>query len=88
MRTTFPAQSVTTPGVQILQREAPAAVPLIPRKRVAAYCRVSTDMEQQASSLETQMESFRELIAARPGWALADVYADADMSYGRIPKIP
>jgi site-specific DNA recombinase len=69
-----------TPGVQVLQRELPANVEIIQRRRVAAYCRVSTDLEQQASSLETQMQSFRELIAARPGWNLIDVYADQGLT--------
>lgn len=29
------------------------------RKRVAAYCRVSTDSDSQLESLENQMEAFR-----------------------------
>lgn len=69
-----------TPGVQILRREPPVNIEVIQRKRVAAYCRVSTDLEQQASSLETQMQAFRELIAARPGWELIDIYADQGLT--------
>ena len=80
MMTGYTAQGVTTPGVQVLQREVPTSVEVIQKKRVAAYCRVSTDMEQQASSLETQMDSFRSLIASRPGWELADVYADEGLT--------
>ncbi len=72
--------SAITPGVQVLRREPPVHVEIIQRKRVAAYCRVSTDLEQQASSLETQMQSFRELIAARPGWELIDIYADQGLT--------
>jgi len=45
--------------------------------RVAAYCRVSTDREEQAGSLESQQRSFRELIASRPDWELTEVYCDA-----------
>ncbi|MEF9880646.1 MAG: recombinase family protein, partial [Clostridia bacterium] len=49
-------------------------------KRVAAYCRVSTDLEQQASSLETQMKVFNDMIAARAGWELANIYVDDGIS--------
>ena len=67
-------------GVQILQRRPPVAADAIQTKRVAAYCRVSTDMESQASSLETQTTSFREMISTHPGWTLAGVYADEGLS--------
>jgi DNA invertase Pin-like site-specific DNA recombinase len=50
------------------------------RKRVAAYCRVSTDKEEQQSSLETQMNSFQSLINARGDWELAGIYADEGLS--------
>lgn len=46
-------------------------------RRVAAYCRVSTDTEAQSASLETQIAAFRQRIAQRPGWKLVDIYADA-----------
>jgi site-specific DNA recombinase len=74
------AVGAIAPGVQIMQREPPVPAEAFQRKRVAAYCRVSTDLEQQASSLETQMQSFRELIAARPGWELIDIYADQGLT--------
>lgn len=49
-------------------------------KRVAAYCRVSTMLESQAGSLETQMAVFRQKITEREGWELVDVYADEGAS--------
>lgn len=49
-------------------------------RRVAAYCRVSTDTEAQSASLETQIAAFRQRIAQRPGWKLVDVYADEGAS--------
>ncbi len=55
-------------------------------KRVAAYCRVSTDLEEQQSSLATQMESFQELVASHMGWELAGIYADGDTPYGLPAK--
>lgn len=45
-------------------------------RRVGAYCRVSTLLESQQLSLETQMEGFKQKIAKTPGWKLVDIYAD------------
>lgn len=44
--------------------------------RVAAYCRVSTDKEDQVNSFESQQRYFREYIARQPGWTLCEIYAD------------
>ena len=46
------------------------------KKRVAAYCRVSTEHEEQQSSLQIQMSAFQEQIDSRPDWELAGIYAD------------
>lgn len=51
-------------------------------KRVAAYCRVSTELEEQKSSLETQMASYYNMIAAHPDWQLAGIYADRESGTG------
>ena len=48
--------------------------------RVAAYCRVSTDREDQANSLHSQQKYFTEYIQTRQGWTLTEVYADAGIS--------
>ena len=48
--------------------------------RVAAYCRVSTDREDQANSLQSQQKYFREYIQSHDGWELAEVYADEGIS--------
>lgn len=48
----------------------------IKKKRVAAYCRVSTDLETQESSLQLQMEAFRRVIDSHPDWQLAGIFAD------------
>lgn len=60
----------------------------IAKKRVAAYCRVSTDMDGQLNSLETQMTVFREQISKHPGWELADIYADEGISGTSTAKRP
>ena len=54
--------------------------------RVAAYCRVSTDMEEQASSYASQIRSYTELINQHEGWELVDIYADEAVSGTKIDK--
>ena len=44
--------------------------------KVASYCRVSTDKDDQANSFETQKRYFREYIESHPDWELYEVYAD------------
>ena len=44
--------------------------------KVAAYCRVSTDKEDQANSFENQQRYFREYINHQPDWELYEIYAD------------
>ena len=48
--------------------------------RVAAYCRVSTNMETQKMSLETQVEAYKRVIREHPGWVLAGIYQDRGLS--------
>jgi site-specific DNA recombinase len=49
-------------------------------KRVAAYCRVSTDNEDQANSFESQQRYFRQLIENTPDWELFEIFADEGIS--------
>lgn len=53
-------------------------MPKIPvaKKRVAAYCRVSTFRNEQDESFETQQKYYEELIQSHPDWELVKVYAD------------
>ena len=44
--------------------------------RVAAYCRVSTDNEEQASSYEVQIEHYTAYINNNPEWEMAGIFAD------------
>lgn len=44
--------------------------------RVASYCRVSTDSQDQANSFASQQRYFREYIQRHPDWELYAVYAD------------
>ena len=52
----------------------------IPKLRVAAYCRVSTDTEEQASSYDVQIEHYTEFIKKNSEWAFAGIYADDGIS--------
>lgn len=45
-------------------------------KKVAAYCRVSTDQEIQLHSLEIQQEYYENLIKAKTGWQFVGIYTD------------
>ena len=44
--------------------------------KVAGYCRVSTDKDDQANSFEMQQQYFRKYIQSQPDWELYNIYAD------------
>ncbi|MCI9595529.1 MAG: recombinase family protein [Lachnospiraceae bacterium] len=50
------------------------------KKRVAAYCRVSTDNEDQANSFESQQRYFRQYIERNSDWELYAIFADEGIS--------
>lgn len=54
-------------------------------KRVAAYCRVSTDKEQQEHSFDTQVQMYTDMIMMKPNWQMAGIYADEGIT-GTIAK--
>lgn len=58
----------------------------VKRLRVAAYCRVSTDNDEQATSYETQIEHYTEYINKNPEWVLVNVYADEGISATNTKK--
>ena len=47
-----------------------------PKLRVAAYCRVSTDSDEQATSYEAQIEHYTAYIKGHPDWEFAGIFAD------------
>lgn len=51
-----------------------------PKLRVAAYCRVSTDSDEQATSYETQVAHYTEYIQKNPEWEFAGIFADDGIS--------
>ena len=48
--------------------------------RVAAYCRVSTDNEEQLSSYKSQIEYYTNKINENPNWTMAGIFADEGLS--------
>ena len=55
---------------------------------MAAYCRVSTDSEEQLTSYQNQMRVYTEMIAANKEWEFAGLYADEGISGTRADKRP
>ena len=54
--------------------------------RVAAYCRVSTEEEEQQNSFEVQVSYYTEKITHQTGWQLAGIFADEGISGVRTNK--
>ena len=52
------------------------------KKRVAAYCRVSTDKDDQANSYESQQKYFKDYIERMPDWELCEIFADSAVIIG------
>lgn len=48
--------------------------------RVCAYCRVSTDQEEQLSSYQAQVDYYTDKILQTPNWRFVDIYADDGIS--------
>ena len=55
-------------------------------KRVAAYCRVSSDSEDQKNSYESQVRHYKDYISQRSDWELAGIYADEGISGTQVGK--
>ena len=50
------------------------------KRKVAAYCRVSTDSDDQANSFESQQRYFKQYIEHHPDWELYEIFADEGIS--------
>lgn len=50
------------------------------KRKVAAYCRVSTDNDDQTNSFESQKRYFKEYIEHHPNWELYEIFADEGIS--------
>ena len=58
------------------------------RKRVAAYCRVSTMESSQEESYETQKEYYESYIRCHDEWDFAGIYADQGITGTSAEKRP
>ena len=80
----------TTPNVKII----PAVVKPIEKTnkykqlRVAAYCRVSTEQEEQQNSYNVQIAYYSDLINRKREWTLAGIFADEGISGTQAKKRP
>ena len=63
-------------------RKTAKGAPLVSQQKlkVAAYCRVSTDSDEQATSYDAQIKYYTELIENNPEWTLAGIFADEGIS--------
>lgn len=58
----------------------------IDRKRVAAYCRVSTDSEDQLNSYKSQVSYYTDLINNNIEWCMVGIYADEAITGTKVNK--
>ena len=56
--------------------------------RVAAYCRVSTDDEEQLTSYEAQKNYYTDKIMTNPNWTMAGIFADEGITGTSARKRP
>ena len=63
--------------IRKIEQTAPA---IVPRKKVAAYARVSVESERMSHSLSAQVSYYSALIQRNPDWEYAGVYADYGIS--------
>lgn len=71
-----------TPRVIVIpaKPELAQAEPVKRQLRVAAYCRVSTEEEEQASSYEAQCRYYTDKIMSNQEWTMAGIFADEGIS--------
>jgi DNA invertase Pin-like site-specific DNA recombinase len=70
------------PQIKQIRHETPQTGPL----RVAAYCRVSSDSEDQLHSYANQIRYYTEYIGQHPDWELVDIYADEGLTGTKTEK--
>ena len=70
------------PEIEIIPASIDKSEKLKGRKnlRVAAYCRVSTDHEEQLTSYRTQIDFYTKKINECPNWKMVRIFADEGLS--------
>ncbi len=81
------AQNQGGSGVVVIPPKKRTEIPEeLPKLRVAAYCRVSTQEEQQVGSFEMQIHHFTKRIEANPEWEMVEIYQDEGISATTVDK--
>ncbi len=84
------AQETLERRVRVIPATRPANRPNAPlrsgKQRVAAYCRVSTDSEEQLNSYAAQMSHYTQKIEENPDWEMAGVFADEGITGTSMKK--
>ena len=70
----MPRVQIIQPSVQVNTTEQP----IRPKIRACAYCRVSTDHNDQETSYAAQKTYFENYINSNPDWELVEIYADEE----------
>lgn len=80
----------TTPKVIVIPANPELAKTQSVRRqlRVAAYCRVSTDDEEQLTSYEAQKNYYTDKIMTNPNWTMAGIFADEGITGTSARKRP
>lgn len=78
----------TAPNVRIIPAQPQTAENRSKYKqlRVAAYCRVSTELEEQQNSYQVQITYYTDLINKNKDWTLAGIFADEGISGTQTKK--
>ena len=58
----------------------------VKKRRVAGYARVSTELEQQQNSYQTQLDYYTAYISSRPDWEFVGMYSDEGVTGTSIKK--
>ena len=82
--------TATTPSVIIIPANPELVKARAVRRqlRVAAYCRVSTDSEEQLTSYESQKKYYTDKIMTNPAWIMAGIFADEGITGTQATKRP
>ena len=77
-------------NVEVIKARNPLSprsrINLTNRIRVAAYCRVSTDSEDQLHSYKSQVTYYSTMIKEKSEWSYAGIYADEGITGTQVAK--
>jgi DNA invertase Pin-like site-specific DNA recombinase len=77
MQTQLAERKITEMPVTIFKPSGDIRIRIL---RMAAYCRVSTDSEDQLNSYNSQIKYYTSIIEENPNWTMAGIFADEGLS--------